>query len=273
VQVTAACPRRCRFCPYDGAGSTAVMPVDRFSVLVDKIAAFAGDAVIGLSLWGELSLHPQKLDLARAVLSRPETSLVIETCGLGWQEAELETLARETAAASPRVSGQPHLSWIVSLDAADLPGGGEAALCAEKLAALFPAPAGQEGGVYVQAIRVKGEETAIEQYYRAWKAKNLGVIIQKYDHFCGRLPDLRAVDISPLERQPCWHLMRDMPILLDGTVPLCREDFDAAAPPGNAFNEPLEEIWRRGEALYREHAAGRYPGLCAACDEYYTYNF
>ena len=70
-----------------------------------------------------------------------------------------------------------------------------------------------------------------------------------------------------------WHLKRDMAVLLDGTVPLCKEDLRAGTRLGNALHEDLEVIWDRAQAMYRSHMSGSYPGICAACDEYYTFNF
>jgi spiro-SPASM protein len=167
------------------------------------------------------------------------------------------------------------LSWIVSLDAADSgryreirgPGFAEAAECARILARLFPRDS------YVQALRVKGAEDDIEQFYRFWKDAGANVIIQKYDDFCGALPKLQATDLSPVKRQPCWHLMRDMSVLMDGSVPVCRETPGGAEPLGNAFTENLSTIWDRGAPLYREHCDHHYRGPCAECDEYYTFNF
>jgi len=78
--------------------------------------------------------------------------------------------------------------------------------------------------------------------------------------------------------------MRDMPVLIDGTVPLCREQITGGINLGNAFTEPeaganaLEVIWERGRRFYTEQAGQtpggkKYDSLCAGCDEYYTYNF
>ncbi|MDR0708390.1 MAG: spiro-SPASM protein [Treponema sp.] len=295
VQVALPCPQSCKFCPYPQYGTRGTpehkdkrdfMPLDVFERLLDKIIDFSGDAVIDLSLWGELSLHPQKMDLMYAALERPALSLIIETSGIGWNKAELEAMAAyvsenaaHTAKSGVRANRLPPLSWIVSLDAYDaaryreVRGAGcvEAVETAKALAKLFPA------NVYAQAVRVSGAEDDIERFYRFWKAEGLQVIIQKYDNFCGALPFLRVSDLSPVERQPCWHLMRDMYILLDGAVPLCREticgaDCGAVSTLGNAFFEDLETIWRRGNGVYMEHAACNYTGVCTGCDEYYTYN-
>ena len=296
IQVSAACPQTCSFCPWPthGTPAGAFMPKDAFAALLDKIADFAGDAFISISLWGEAALHPEKLDLIKSVLSRPALSLLVETSGIGWKPEELAELSAASSQAAPRQNHQAPLSWVVSLDAHDPeryreirgPGFAEARACAKKLLELFPRDA------YVQAVRVSGFEDDIEQFYRSWKGEDLPqqvidagrkdgrfIIIQKYDDFSGALPGLQASDLSPVKRRPCWHIQRDMNILLDGSVPCCREDLAALKGNGdkplwgNAFSEDLNVIWERGAALYREHCASEYKGICANCDEYYTYNF
>jgi spiro-SPASM protein len=291
IQVYGGCPQTCAFCPWPKAGGSAgditerrdFMEAERFASLLEKIAAFSGDAVIDLSLWGELSLHPQKMELIEMVLRRPELDLIIETSGIGWKDDEIDKCA---ALAKTTVPGKNkfRLSWIVSLDTADparyreVRGNGfaEANDLAKKLLTLFPTDA------YVQAVRTAGAEDDIEKFYRSWKEitpNTSNIIIQKYDDFCGYLPRKQASDLSPVQRQPCWHLMRDMPVLIDGTVPLCREQIAGEGINlGNAFTEQLEHIWERGQRYYIEQA-GQIPGgkkfdsLCAGCDEYYTYNF
>jgi spiro-SPASM protein len=277
VQVYGGCPQSCSICPYprasDAAGRKDFMDTEKFEALLDKITEFSGDAVIDLSLWGELSLHPEKLKLIEAVLRRDKLSLVIETSGIGWKTEELE----KCAATGDR------LSWIVSLDTADSKlyqeirgqGFAEAQSCAKKLLSLFP------HDCYVQAVRTAGCEDDTEKFYRYWKenaaAGDKNIIIQKYDDFCGAIEKKQASDISPVIRQPCWHIMRDVPVLIDGTVPLCREDISVFKKGGNIlgniFNDTLESIWKKGESFYLTHCEKKYEGLCAGCDEYYTFNF
>ncbi|MDR2575668.1 MAG: spiro-SPASM protein [Treponema sp.] len=306
IQVYGGCPQTCAFCPWSKAGGGITerrdfMEPGRFDSLLEKITAFSGDAVIDLSLWGELSLHPQKMELIEMVLRRPELDLIIETSGIGWKDDEIDKCAALAKTAGGRASSSGknkfRLSWIVSLDTADparyreLRGTGfaEANSLAKKLLTLFPKDA------YVQAVRTAGAEDDIEKFYRSWKEitpNTSNIIIQKYDDFCGFLPRKQASDLSPVQRQPCWHLMRDMPVLIDGSVPLCREQIagggaiNGGINIGNVFTEPganagadaLEIIWERGQRFYTEQA-GQMPGgkkydsLCAGCDEYYTYNF
>jgi spiro-SPASM protein len=112
------------------------------------------------------------------------------------------------------------------------------------------------------------------------------IIIQKYNDFCGFLPRKQASDLSPVNRQPCWHVMRDMPVLIDDTVPLCFQNVQALAGVfktggegegervmGNIFNDSLESVWERGDQFYKQQCEKKYEGCCAVCDEYYTFNF
>jgi spiro-SPASM protein len=156
IQVYGGCPQSCSLCPYpsftDAKERTDFMDSKRFESLLDKITAFSGDAVIDLSLWGELSLHPEKMKLIETVITRGELALVIETSGLGWKGEDLEKCACFASAAElsrnagARENPLPPLSWIVSLDTADprryreIRGQGyaEANDCAKKLFSLFP---------------------------------------------------------------------------------------------------------------------------------------
>ncbi len=271
IQIVERCPQACAYCPYPRFGQgilekSGFMPVETFSGIVDSISGFCGDAVLDVSLWGEPSLHPLILDIAKTALAKPGIDLVIETSGIGWEPSLLKRIKAETAR-------RP--TWIVSLDAwseeiyKGLRGEGfaESRKTADVLLELFG------DSVHVQAVRMKENEEDLEKFYRSWKERTERIIVQKYDGFCGFLPDRKVTDLSPLKRFPCWHLMRDFPILLDGTVPMCREDVGREHVLGNVLKEALESIWRRGEDTHRRHVSSHYPGICAACDEWYTYNF
>jgi len=290
IQVFTGCPQTCSFCPYPSVTDVKTrkdfMESVIFDSLLDKIISFSGDAVIDLSLWGELSLHPEKLKLIESVLKRKELSLIVETSGIGWQEEDFEKCASlcEQYKTIHRGNLTSPLSWIISLDSSDvkryteLRGAGfaDAENAAKKLLSLFP------DDCYVQAVRFKGSEEDTEKFYRHWKERapngEKNIIIQKYDDFCGSLEKKQASDISPVIRQSCVHIMRDMPILINGDVPLCRENIsvlkgEKAFALGNVFTDTLEKIWQNGDLYYKEQCKKNYNGLCAECDEYYTFNF
>jgi spiro-SPASM protein len=271
IQIVEGCPQLCTYCPYpqfgiESAGKKAEMPLDDFERLAGKIKDFCGEAVVSVSLWGEPAYHSRIVDLIRVVQSLPGLKPIIETSGIGWKPSDLAALAQ---------SGDSIPDWIVSLDAHSaesyekLRGQGQntALDTVKDLLTFFPSH------VYVQAVRMQENEEDLENFYRRWKESQAHLIVQKYDHFCGLLPDRRVSDLSPLKRFPCWHVKRDINVLLDGSVPLCREDTRCSIPLGNLLTDDLEAVWTAGEACYRRHLSQDYPDLCRKCDEYYTYNF
>jgi len=102
-------------------------------------------------------------------------------------------------------------------------------------------------------VRFKGSEEDTEKFYRYWKEaanSEKNIIIQKYDCFCGTLEKKQASDISPVIRQCCWHMMRDFPVLIDGNVPLCREDLSVLKGEKNRFLQTVYFKFKNVHALF-----------------------
>ena len=271
VQITDGCPQKCSYCPYPLVGGDILnqnneMPLDRFSRIVTEVKRFCDDAVINISAWGEPALHSEIEGIVDAALSVPGITMVIETSGIGWRPGVIEALNTRWGKG---------ITWILSLDAVEpelyqtLRGNGysEAMRTAEALLD------DKVENAYIQAVRMKESEEALEGFYRFWKEKTDHVIIQKYSAHGGSLPERKVTDLSPLTRFPCWHIKRDLVVLLDGVVPVCREDIRASHVLGNIFDDSIDEIWSRGNVWYEQHISKDYPELCRSCDEYYTYNY
>lgn len=271
VQISGGCNQVCSYCPWGKRGSALLsdysfMPAATFLDLARKIRDFAPESVVSVSLWGEPARNPEIWDIIKGIRALAPLKLHVETSGLGWDAAALEAFA---------ISGEAdHVTWIVSLDSIDataykaMRGDGwqEALAAAHLFFRLFPKTA------YIQAVRSKLNDEGLQKHYQYWKHLGAQQIIQKYDHFSGALPDLRLSDIAPLDRHACWHLKRDVTILQDGRVPLCREDIDATSIAGNALSDDLVSVWSTLEKAYRQHLTGVFPGICGTCDEYYTFN-
>ncbi len=271
IQIIDGCPQACSYCPFPGFGGDILrqrggMSAANFRLILDRIEAFCDDATVSVSLWGEPALHPEIETIVESCADRPGIDLIVETSGVGWKEGTLRRLAE---------AGRGNTSWIVSLDADDralyrrLRGSGadEAQAAARLLLEIVP------DRTWIQAVRMLENEEHLESFYKEWKTRTPNIIIQKYDDFCGLLQQRKVTDLSPLNRFPCRHIQRDVSILSDGTVPLCREDVAGKHVLGNVLQESLEDIWRRGEPFYRQHIREDYPDLCRGCDEYYTFNF
>ena len=70
-------------------------------------------------------------------------------------------------------------------------------------------------------------------------------------------------------RQPCRYRRESVVIMQDGTAVPCCKDFDTKAPPGNAFEQDLGEIWNGDvvQSMHRSHIDTNYDAisLCANC--------
>lgn len=271
VQITETMNQVPAYLPYRELGAVPgkrgrEMGLADFRGLVEQISGFSETAVVNLSLACEPAAHPEIAAFAGAILEQPGLEALIETSAVGWRDKDLESLAR-----------LPHerITWIVDLDAStkelyeSLRGAGwdEAQATCNRIIELFP------GRVHVQAVRMQENEADLEAFYRYWKERVPNVIIQKYDWYSGFLPQKKVTDLSPLKRLPCWHIKRDMIVLVDGSVPLCREDLKREHVLGNVWEEPVAEIWSKGEPYHVRHVNEDYPEICKGCDEYYTYNF
>ncbi len=271
------------------------MSLDDFKNLLENISRFSEKAVISLSAFGEPLLHKDFFDFVSEALKYPEFSLLIETDG---------TLL--TAELAEKISGiensKGRIDWIILIDAVEKSLYAEIHGCGEDdfskaldavgiLERFFPNHA------YPQMVRMKANERELEQFYRFWKnpdspAKG-NFIIQKYNSFCGILGDEKSADLSPLERNPCWHLRRDFTVLADGSVPECICQFKTKIL-GNVFDKEkqenggkascaeddsnfggscIERVWRKFDGNLNEQISKNYSGCCRSCDEHYTFNF
>lgn len=271
IQLCERCLQSCSYCPYpkinpDHLTSSKEISLGKIVELACKIDDFAPDSTISLSLWGDPSTHSCLDQVLDSVLSKTGLKIIIETAGLGWNNFLQK---------NPDCLKSERIEWIFSLDAMDgtlykkLRGEGQEEVLStiEKFRSINP------DHTWVQAVRMKENEDDLEQFYRFWKEKTDRVIIQKFDFFNGELDQRKVTDLSPINRFPCWHLKREMTILTDGTVVLCREDLQGDHKLGNAFEQPLSELWEEADSVFQSHIKSCYTGICENCDEYYTYNF
>ena len=264
------------------AGTESIMPFEKCSALIEKIADFSENAVVSLSAWGEPLNHPDFLKIVEKILSYEGLSVFVETDGLLVNQEMCEKLSEIVKAAKTRTHVWDKLMIAVKLDAVT-------EQTYQKLHKNSPAGAFQKavnavallqnalpGQVYPQFVRMNENEEELESFYRYWNEKQNpsggNLIIQKYDDFAGLLPECKPADLSPLERDPCWHLRRDLTILSNGEVLQCRACV-LSGSLGNAFTEPLEEIWQKNDELLKNHIDKKYCDKCEKCDEWYTFNF
>lgn len=259
------------------------MPLSDFKALIEKISLFSENAVVSLSAWGEALCHPDLPEMIATVLEKPALSVLLETDGLLMTETLADKIKSIVDSAADRISGgeiQEKIYWIVTLDSfsplkykevnGNFDSYEKAFSSVGLLQKYFPSQ------VYPQFTRMNENENELEAFFRFWSDKQSPsagkLIVQKYDSFCQLLPDRKPADLSPLERNPCWHIRRDMTILVDGSVSFCRSCLKNGII-GNAFKEKLEDIWARLDSEVKCQMDSKYSKFCEKCDEYYTFNF
>lgn len=290
LQLAQKCQGKCSYCPYpvqlkqkegtECSSAEKIMDFDKACELINQISDFSGEAVIGLSAWGECFNHPDLLKIIEKILSYQGLSVFIEADGCSIPQNFAQQVAPIVNAAAERTNGWQKIMIVVSMDGVE-PGAcktirGEnfnleaAADAVKKLEEALP------GCVYPQFVRMNANEAQLEKFFRYWNDKSSeshgNFIIQKYNSFAGLLKNEEPADLSPLERNVCWHLRRELTILYNGDVPVCycRVLDDIV---GNVFGEGLEETWKKLDVHLSNNYSGYYGKKCGGCDEFYTFNF
>ena len=260
------------------------MSLENFSLLCKKIADFSEKAVLNLGWLCEPLRHSQLLLFIEEALKYDGLSVFFETSGLNLTSEFCQGLKNAVEKAAERTNGWQKLMIAVKLDAVSgetyaKVNGSQAENFNKALAACDQLCKALPGMIYPQFTRMNENETELEAFFRYWNEKSNpsggNCIIQKYNDFSGLLPACKPADLSPVERNICWHLRRDMSILLDGSVVACPNLLFSKENEvlGNAINEDLNEIWKKTDSKIMEQLGQKYCECCGKCDEYYTFNF
>lgn len=290
IQIADKCLGKCIYCPYPKAfkeknkievsQSNNIMNYENASKLIDQIADFSEEAVISLSLWGESFYNPDIYKIIEKILSYKGLSVFIETDGLLISDEVCNKLKEISNKNYEHHNKWPQVMIAVSIDAFSdsvykkIRGTSNSISnvvdVVQKLNQIFP------GTVYPQFVRMNANEEELEQFFRYWKEQENPsggeFIIQKYDNFANYLKDEKTADLTPIERNVCWHLRRDMNILTNGDVVLCKE-YLLENVIGNVFTDSLKTIWEKSNNLVQQHIENKIDKKCGDCDEFYTYNF
>lgn len=256
------------------AGENRHLSSDVIRRLCDDIGShgMARDATVAFGGLGEPLDHPDFYSSLRMFLESENVGTVfVETFGLGW--------TAETTATLAALPGVEKLSVIFRLSTLDRErykkiyhvDGLSAVLSVLDGFAKNP-PAFQ---VYAEMLRMKEVEDEISLYHDKFEKSPVQVIIQKYNTYLGKLPERRVSDLTPLHRDFCWHLARDLMVNVDGRSPLCRQDPFCEKTGRDFLPAGISGFleWTRqahAHSFRGEHEKTGMP--CLSCDEWYTFN-
>ncbi|MCX7999445.1 MAG: spiro-SPASM protein, partial [Leptospiraceae bacterium] len=127
--------------------------------------------------------------------------------------------------------------------------------------------------LYVQILKIEELEDEMENYVSYFDKESISVIIQKYNSYAQKMKERRSADFTPIQREFCWHLFRDLYVSFDGTVELCKQL--GGTTLGNILEQDLVNIWEKG-LIFAQHSFNleheKIPAPCLKCDEWYTFN-
>jgi len=270
IELTGACDCNCVYCYRTYLSRTHdAMEISLIERLINQMRAFELPYTVCFGGSGEPLMHPHFYEILALVRREQAVErIIIETNGIA---------AGDNYRAFLLEPGAPVIT-IVNLSARD----------AETYRAIHGADcydtvhdnilalaASVPDRVYVQIMKINETEAFLDAFYDYWETHKVPIILQKQNTYIGRIPDRRYSDLSPIERIPCWHLQRDLYITSDGNVSFCKQDIDASHAIGNISSASLSSIWNTQRGHFLRDYRREYPSApnCAACDEWYTFNF
>ena len=232
------------------------MSTDIFRKIITEIDELCPEALISIGVWGDPFMHSSfkelfsllntisnkvliecrslclSQELTDLVLSRPNTELIFDVSFI------VESLFKQHKNISYSLEQITH--FIKSLE--------------------------NKGHVWVRLTRCLETEEGIKDFLIEWK--DLPVLITKADSFG---LDNKVVDLAPIKRHPCFALRRELTILNDGSILLCRQSDEIV---GSLLQDSLVSIWRKNQLFFDKHSKQEYNicKTCMSCDDWWVWN-
>ena len=266
VEVTNECNCRCEICPRTHLMDRVIeyMELEKYKGLMMGLKDLSVEFVLSLGYMGEPMLHPDIMEMIDFVNGLGGIRVILETNGLYLDRRNVDLLSEReveviVALDSPDSKLYSELRSVDSLDIVE-----------ENVLYLLE----KKGrSAYLQILQLEENEGYLDRFYRKWIGYKDQIIINKYNSYKGGIKDRSAINLEPLKRFPCYHLKRDLVILVDGRVAFCKQDINGEKCLGNAFEDNIKVLWDRLERYYIKDHQGYIDEFCRNCDEWHTYNF
>lgn len=270
------CELNCTFCPRTKANlekDGSYINFEESKQFLNSIqTTWKSPITIAFGGNGEPLLHPNFSEITKSVLKLENLSeLIIETALYRNVNEFLEFLSSLNDSEKNKICVIVNFSTLKEDTYQKLYGGNNfesTKVSIEKLSKILPPKS-----LNVQMIKMLDVESEIDSYFTYFEKKGINVILQKFNTFAHKLPERRVSDLTPIHRDFCWHLSRDLYINVDGTVAICKQDTKKLI--GNIHEDKLEEIWNQGLIHFQNSLLGNHeaiPAPCLHCDEWYTFN-
>jgi len=125
--------------------------------------------------------------------------------------------------------------------------------------------------VQVQFIEMDENEHELETFKAYWLERGATVKVRRQLSWGGRLGS--GLDASKLMRIPCPWALTMMHVFWDGRIARCPGDTEGEEGFGNAWHEPLAELWNKLAPYRKKHLQHRFdelPERCHTCTDWAT---
>ncbi|MDH5655856.1 MAG: spiro-SPASM protein [Spirochaetia bacterium] len=232
---------------------------------------FKNDLTVSLSGTGEPLMYPDIISVIDQLISLDTLKLLyLETYGASWTADLLSDLKK--------ISRPEKLNIILRLTTLDprrykqLYGSDllETVLTsADSLKHQFP-----EIQLYAEMIKMTDVGDEVEAYFNYFEAKGIQVILSKFNRYIDLLQERRVSDLTPLHRDFCWHLARDVYVTSEGKIPVCRQDLFAEKHSYSLEKDGIYNSFQNNSLLFEKSIRSDYENSampCMKCDEWYTF--
>jgi spiro-SPASM protein len=279
IEIYRGCEYLCIFCPRqysDNSFDGSFLSVEDINRLFSSdLLLSSHNVTVCLGGMGEPLLHPDFHSVVHRILAYPNLSeLIIETALYTGVEQLLSLVRLLDDANKQKLSIIVNCTTIdkqtykdiysTSLSLDDVLGS------VISLVSLLPA-----NKVHVQMLKIQEVEPEIDSFFAFFEKKKIPIILQKYNRFAGLMPERRVTDLTPIHRDFCWHLTRDVYITATGDMKLCRQMIGDNGTIGNIKVDAIDILWKSGETDFSLSFSGKYMDTkapCSTCDEWYTFN-
>ena len=281
IELTTQSPAAPLFAPQPRQPRAAAeLAVGQLRILFSDLGdhGLMADAAVCFGGQGDPLLHPEWPRAVALALESPAIHTVfIETYGTELTPDAVRLLAGIRGA--ERVNIILRLTTLRPDRARRLYGADFLPLVLSNIEALESlSPAERPFAVYAEMLKIKDVEDEIQTFFDRFEASPcVRPLLNKFNSYIGRVEERRVSDLTPLVRDYCRHLARDLYITAEGRIPLCKQDPFAEGE----FTAVLSSEFRVSDFLERTadyHAASMrgeheaIPMNCLGCDEWFTYN-
>jgi hypothetical protein len=267
IEVTSSCDADCIMCPRRSMHRrVGPMPFDLFQKIVDECVELGVQRIV-VNGYGEISTLRNQRDYLKYIREKSsKVKIVVNTNGMRMTEAVARTyvempvdvvnIAIDGATAPTFESIRRHLKLDVVENNV------------RQLVRIRDEAGARRPLVIVQMILMPQNHHEEAAFLAKWDGVVDRVAVVRLVSRGGSIP-VRGVDDKGWDRTPCFLLWSQMPILSDGTVAMCCDDWDGTSGLGTLRERSLKETWtsaahRRLQQTHLDGGAATMP-LCDGC--------